>query len=60
MSGRAQELLAKAHETQAKFVYLANPDNPSGTVHSQARHGTPRQAHDRVPALLHCFFRGWM
>jgi bifunctional pyridoxal-dependent enzyme with beta-cystathionase and maltose regulon repressor activities len=29
-------LLAKAHETHAKLVYLVNPDNPSGTFHPQA------------------------
>ena len=29
-------LLAKAHETRARLVYLANPDNPSGTWHSAA------------------------
>ena len=28
-------LSAKAHETEAKLVYIANPDNPSGTVHDQ-------------------------
>jgi histidinol-phosphate aminotransferase len=29
-----QSLMAKAHETGAKIVYLANPDNPMGTWHS--------------------------
>ncbi len=29
-----QALLAKAAETQAKLIYLANPDNPMGTWHS--------------------------
>jgi histidinol-phosphate aminotransferase len=29
-------LLAKAHETVARLVYLANPDNPSGTWHTAA------------------------
>jgi len=29
-------LLAKAHETRAKAIYLVNPDNPSGTWHPAA------------------------
>jgi histidinol-phosphate aminotransferase len=28
-----EALLAKAHETKAKLVYLANPDNPMGSWH---------------------------
>lgn len=28
-----EALLAKAHETDAKLIYLANPDNPMGTWH---------------------------
>ncbi len=31
-----EALLAKAHETGAKLIYLANPDNPMGTWHSAA------------------------
>src|SRR6056297_2752169 len=30
-------LTAKAHETGAKLVYIANPDNPMGTWHDGAR-----------------------
>lgn len=30
-------LIAKAHETGAKLVYIANPDNPMGTWHDAAR-----------------------
>lgn len=29
-----EALFSKAHEVDAKLVYLANPDNPMGTVHS--------------------------
>ena len=29
-------LIARAHEVEAKLVYLANPDNPMGTWHSGA------------------------
>jgi histidinol-phosphate aminotransferase len=31
-----EALVAKAHETGAKLVYLANPDNPMGSWHSGA------------------------
>lgn len=30
-------LIAKAHEVDAKLVYIANPDNPMGTWHDGAR-----------------------
>ncbi|MGJ8604393.1 MAG: pyridoxal phosphate-dependent aminotransferase [Marivita sp.] len=30
-------LMAKAHEVQAKLVYLSNPDNPMGSWHSGVR-----------------------
>jgi histidinol-phosphate aminotransferase len=39
-------LLAKARETQAKLVYLANPDNPMGSWHPAA---TITEAIARVP-----------
>ncbi|MDO6726293.1 pyridoxal phosphate-dependent aminotransferase [Cognatishimia sp. 1_MG-2023] len=29
-------LIAKAHETDAKMIYIANPDNPMGTWHTGA------------------------
>lgn len=32
-----EALVAKAAETGAKLVYLANPDNPTGSVHPAAR-----------------------
>ena len=31
-----QALIAAAHDTQAKLIYLANPDNPMGTWHPAA------------------------
>ena len=44
-------LLAKAQETQAKLIYVANPDNPMGSWHEAA---AIRQAIEAVPegALL--------
>ncbi|SFE65572.1 pyridoxal phosphate-dependent aminotransferase [Roseivivax sediminis] len=39
-------LLAKAAETNAKLVYLSNPDNPMGTWHDAA---TIEAALDRIP-----------
>ena len=39
-------LMDKARETQAKLVYLANPDNPMGTWHDAA---TLEAALERVP-----------
>lgn len=39
-------LVAKAAEVGAKLIYLANPDNPMGTVHDAA---TIQTAIDRVP-----------
>ncbi|MCP5086896.1 MAG: pyridoxal phosphate-dependent aminotransferase [Rhodobacteraceae bacterium] len=39
-------LIAKAAETGARLVYLANPDNPMGTVHSAQ---TLQQMIDAVP-----------
>jgi histidinol-phosphate aminotransferase len=39
-------LIAKAHETGAKLIYLANPDNPMGSWHGAA---TVQVAIDAVP-----------
>jgi len=39
-------LIAKAREVEAKLIYLSNPDNPMGTVHSAA---TIQQMIQNVP-----------
>ncbi len=39
-------LIAKARETNAKLIYIANPDNPMGTWHNAAR---MQQMIDAVP-----------